>query len=215
MSRPQASTRLPPAQHSAGPAGAVVARQPGRVLGRRVELGQDARAVVEPGPGQRPEHRRRIPPADDPDVEAAGQHPAPAGPAFRLRGPGNGGRGLPRPGDDRVRQSDRVRRRHRDHPRLGHGISEFQIDRVRQGRQDLTVTADAAQQVPGRQAGHPGGHRRIGSWACVTRLGSSHVRNSTPGRPVATSGSEVKESDAWQGMQWDLYTMPNAHCCLR
>ena len=90
---------------------------------------------------------------------------------------GNAGRSLPRTGDDRVRQPDRVRRRDGDHPRLGHGIGEIQVDRVRQGRQDLTVTAGAAQQVPGRQAGHPGGHRGVG-----TRRGSSHVPHSTPGR---------------------------------
>ena len=160
----------------------VLARQPGRVLGGRVEPGQDPRAVVEPGPGQRSEHRRGIPPADDPDVQAAGQHPAPARPAVAGTGRGDAGRGIPRAGNDRVRQPDRVRRRHRDHPRFGHGVGEFQVDGVRQRGQDLAMAADAAQQVPDRQAGHSCGHRGLGARVSA-RWGSSHVRNSTPGPP--------------------------------
>jgi hypothetical protein len=35
----------------------VIARQPGCLLGGRAQSGQDAVTMIEPGPGQRPEHR--------------------------------------------------------------------------------------------------------------------------------------------------------------
>ncbi len=136
---------------------AVLARQARRLLGGRAEPGQNAVAMIEPSPGQRPEHRGRVPPADDPDVKPAGHDPVPARPALLGMG---GRRGVPGAGDDRIRQPDRVRRRNGDHARLGNGIGKFQVEGLRQGRQDLARPARAAQQVTDRQAGHPGGRRR-------------------------------------------------------
>jgi hypothetical protein len=140
--------------------GPVIAGQSPQRLGRRAELGQDAAAVIQPRPGQRPEHRGGIPPAHDPDVKPAGHDPALARPAL------GGCSRLPRAADDGVRQPDRVGRRDGDHPRLRHGVGEFQVDRVRQDREDLAVTARPAEQVAGGQAGHAGGHgQRTGARA--------------------------------------------------
>jgi hypothetical protein len=86
------------------------------------------------------------------------------------------------------------------------------------------MTAGPAQQVPDRQAGHPGGHRELGARVTTGRVtlsrvsqGNSHVRHST-GTPsaargaevegarhlIVTIGPEVKINDVWLVMQWDL-----------
>ena len=44
---------------------------------------------------------------------------------------------------------------------------------MRQDRQDLAVTAGPAQQVPDRQAGHPGGHRELGARVSGARAAAS------------------------------------------
>jgi hypothetical protein len=131
--------------------GPVMAGQPWRLLGRGAEPGEDARAVVQSGPGQRAEHRGGIPPAHDPDIQAARHDPAASCPALRgrIRFPGTG--------HNRVWQPDGVGWRDGDYPRLGNGVAEFQVDRVREGSEDLTVTARAEQQVAGRKAGHADG----------------------------------------------------------
>ena len=181
-------------------------RQPGRpvglaqarcVLGVRAEPGQDAAAMIEPGPQQRAEHRGGIPPPDDPDVQAAGHDPAFARPAFRRRTCLEGA------GDDGVRQPECVRRGNGDDARLGNDVGKFQADRVRQGGQDLARPARAAQHIADGQAGHPGARqRRPGVFAGVDRPGWSaacprHARHSiAAGAPCLTARSEINKRKA-------------------
>jgi len=152
--------------------------QAGGVLGGRAEPGQHATAVIEPGPGHRPEHGGGIPPAHDPDVKPAGQDAPFARPAVI------GLARLERAGDDRVRQPQGVRRRNGDNPRFGHHVGEFQVDRVRHGGQHLAGSARPAQYLADGQAGHPRDRqRRSAARAGADPMSSAacpgHARHST------------------------------------
>jgi hypothetical protein len=58
---------------------------------------------------------------------------------------------------------------------------------VRQRGQDLAVTADAAQQIPDRQARHSGGHRRLG--ARISAQLGARISAGTGARIDARQGS--------------------------